>query len=88
MSASSSHVPSSGDAGFQSVEELNDFKLLAPTVPAHALPLAHPATSPLSAISPSTPEGAERFKASIVIVLTLACTILSLLDLFLLASGS
>ena len=89
MSASSSQVPAAGGAGFQSVEELQDFKSFVPDT--QAFPSAspsRPSAARLKSFAPSTSEDAERVNAVIVIVLTLACTALSLFDLFLLASGS
>ncbi len=67
------------------MEDLNDFKPVATDGPA----LPHPSALSLRSASPtSTPEGGERVNATIVIVLTLACTGLSVFDLFLLASGA
>ena len=47
-----------------------------------------PTRLPPPVLKSAVPERTERVNALIVIVLTLACTVLSLFDLFLLASGS
>lgn len=88
MSASSSGVPSAENAGLQSVEELNDFKLIIPEPATASSATAHAGELSLQAFAPVDPEAGERATAGIVIMLTLACTVLSLFDLFLLASGS
>jgi hypothetical protein len=73
-------------AGVPSVEELQDFKMILPG--AAAQPSAAPSRLRSRSLAPATPEQAERVNAAIVIVLTLACTVLAFFDLFLLASGS
>jgi hypothetical protein len=88
MSASSSEFPASDGTGLQSVEELNDFKLVSPGAAVGESRRPRSSALPFKALGPSTPEAAERVNAAIVIVLTLACTALSFFDLFLLASGS
>ena len=81
MSASGSHAQPGG-GGLPSAEELRDFKWMAPEAP-------RPRSSRLTETPASSyaSERAERVNATIVIVLTLACTALSLFDLYLLASG-
>jgi hypothetical protein len=44
-------------------------------------------TTSIPRLHSAAPKGNEQLNALIVIVLTLACTVLSLFDLFLLASG-
>ncbi len=82
MSSSGSHAHQPGDAGLPSAEELRDFKWVAPESS------SSPAIKLRSrSLAPDAIERAERVNAGIVIGLTLACTVLSLFDLFLLASG-
>jgi len=65
--------------GFAPTSDAQDIKWIRPDRPAYLAP-------PI----PETPatERSERAKALIVIVLTLACTVLAIFDLILLASGS
>ena len=65
-----------------SAEDLLDFQQIVPDASPRQSPSAPKAVTPL------TSEDAERANAVIVIVLTLACTALSLFDLFVLALGS
>jgi hypothetical protein len=69
----------SGRVGFASASGSPDVKWIRPDTPAYL-----PPPMPKSTIQ----ERAERANALIVIVLTLACTAMSLFDLFLLAAGS
>ena len=69
----------SNRVGFAPTSSAPDVKWIRPESPAY-LP------SPMS--KSAATERSERANALIVIVLTLACTILAIFDLFLLASGS
>jgi hypothetical protein len=65
----------SGRAGVMPASGPSDVKWIAPERPSYLPPMA-------------IQERSERANALIVIALTLACTILAIFDLFLLASGS
>jgi hypothetical protein len=79
MSAFDLSAGPSGRMGFAPASGPSDVKWIAPDRPDY-LP---PPMSKSAAI-----ERSERANALIVIVLTLACTVLAIFDLFLLASGS
>jgi len=79
MSPFDSSAGPSGRVGFAPTSGPADVKWIAPDRPAYLPP---PASK--TAIR----ERSERANALIVIVLTLACTVLAIFDLFLLASGS
>jgi hypothetical protein len=64
--------------GFTPVSGAPDVRWIRPDRPAHLPPPA----------SKAVQERSERANALIVIVLTLACTVLAIFDLFLLAAGS
>lgn len=86
MGRSSPYPSEFSGAGMGSAEELQDFKMIVPEAAAQPSPLPPPVRS--RSFAPATPEQAERVNAAIVVVLTLACTVLAFFDLFLLASGS
>ncbi len=69
----------SGRVGFASASGSPDVKWIRPDTPTYLPPPMH---------KPAVQERTERANALIVIALTLACTAMSIFDLFLLASGS
>jgi hypothetical protein len=79
MSPSDLSAVQSSRLGFTSASGSQDVKWIRPDTPTYLPP-------PMSRAAAG--ERAERTNALIVIVLTLACTALSLYDLFLLAAGS
>jgi hypothetical protein len=79
MRVSSSHPSQPGDASLPSVTDVPEVRWIPSHTSAHLPPLA------LTSSKSDATERAERVNAAIVVVLTLACTALSIFDLFLLA---
>jgi hypothetical protein len=75
-------TPAPDGASSPSGADLLDFAMIDPDAPPRGPPLA------LESFTSPFPERVERINASIVVVLTVLCTVLSVFDLFLLASGS
>jgi hypothetical protein len=82
MTASGSLAPVPDGADLASAEDLLDFTQIDPDAPSGAVSLS------LELLASPEDERVERVNATIVTVLTVACTFLSIFDLFLLASGS